>query len=80
MVFPNPNNNDTHRVGDKTWQHDGEKWVLVSGGGGGGASNTSLLNLVDEKDNITDIYKQLIGDDLTAVSYTHLTLPTTVIV
>ena len=65
MVFPNPINNDTHQVGDKTWQHDGEKWTLVSGGGGDGASNTTQLNLVDEKDNITAIYKQLLGDDLT---------------
>ena len=28
MAFPNPENSNTHTIGDKTWVHDGEKWVL----------------------------------------------------
>ena len=29
MAFPDPNNNQTHQIGDKTWNYDGEKWVLI---------------------------------------------------
>ena len=29
MAFPDPNSSSTHTIGDKTWEHDGDKWVLV---------------------------------------------------
>ena len=28
MAFPNPDNSQTHTIGDKTWNWDGTKWVL----------------------------------------------------
>ena len=30
MSFPDPNNTTTHTLGSKTWDWDGQKWVLKS--------------------------------------------------
>ena len=30
MSFPDPNQNPTYKLGSKTWEHDGQKWVLKS--------------------------------------------------
>ena len=30
MSFPDPNSSTTHTIGSKTWNWDGEKWVLES--------------------------------------------------
>jgi len=30
MSFPDPNNSTTHTLGSKTWDWDGQKWVLKS--------------------------------------------------
>lgn len=30
MSFPDPNNTTTHTLGSKTWDWDGQKWVLTA--------------------------------------------------
>jgi hypothetical protein len=30
MAFPDPNQNTTYKLGSKTWDWDGQKWVLKS--------------------------------------------------
>jgi len=30
MAFPDPNQDTTYKLGSKTWEWDGQKWVLKS--------------------------------------------------
>ena len=30
MAFPDPNQDTTYKLGSKTWDWDGQKWVLKS--------------------------------------------------
>jgi hypothetical protein len=68
MSFPSVNNQvgDTHDLAGRTWEWDGEKWVLQ--GGGDGASTdviTEGVGLTDEFDEVADLYKEVVKDELT---------------
>lgn len=68
MSFPSENNQigNTHDLAGRTWEWDGDKWVL-QGGGDSASSNviTEDVGLTDEMDEVMYSYKKITGLDLT---------------
>ena len=48
MAFPDPNNETTYTLGSKTWDWDGQKWVLKSISAGLPDFRSELPVTVDE--------------------------------